>query len=143
MQDLFLSLYFGFDYDFKDEGEYYRILEEIAEISSDWLKTKTVSTQFISKLNILNSKIGDRSLPFYDFCYILFDDLLDELKEKQTITQCSFCGTLFPYHRTRKYCSLRTEGRDCGTKARNRRYYAIHREEILPKAKKSTKELRD
>jgi len=70
------------------------------------------------------------------------NSFVDELKERQKITQCSLCGNIFPFHTKRKYCALETEGKDCGKKARNRRFYSRHREEILPKAKKYSEEYR-
>ena len=139
---LFNILYFNLDYNFTDKREYQRLLNQIAELGYEWIKSQTVSTQYIAKLNKFNAAIKDRTLPFYDFCYGFFDDLLDELKEKQKITQCSFCGNIFPFHKSRKYCALQTEGKDCGKPARNKRFYIKHRDEILPKARKTTRGLR-
>lgn len=141
-EDLFNILYFNFDYNFTDKREYHRLLNEIADLGYEWIENKSVPKQYIEKLNKFYSTIKDRSLPFYDFCYKFFDDLLDELKDKQKITQCSFCGNIFPFHKSRKYCTLQTEGKDCGKPARNRRFYIRHREEILPKARKTTRGLR-
>jgi len=139
---LFNILYLNLDYNFTDKREYQRLLNETAELGYKWIQNKTVSKQYIEKLNKFYSAIKDRTLPFYDFCFRFFDDLLDELKEKQKITQCSFCGNIFPFHKSRKYCALQTEGKDCGKPARNKRFYIKHREEILPKARKTTRGLR-
>jgi len=139
---LFDILYFKLDYNFTDKREYRRLLNEIAELGYEWIKSQSVSTQYIAKLNKFNAAVKDRSFPFYDFCYGFFDDLLDELKEKQKITQCSFCGNIFSFHKSRKYCALQTEGKDCGKPARNKRFYIKHRDEILPKARKTTRGLR-
>lgn len=141
-EDLFNILYFNLDYHFTDKHEYQRLLNKIAELGYEWLQTQAVSKEYITKLNKFYSTIKDRSLPFYDFCYKFFDDLLDELKEKQKITQCSFCGNIFPFHKSRKYCAMPTEGKDCGKPARNKRFYIKHRDEILPKARKTTRGLR-
>ena len=141
-EDLFDILYFNLDYNFTDKREYQRLLNEIAELGYEWIQTQAVSTQYIAKLNKFYSAIKDRFLPFYDFCYRFFDDLLDELNDKQKITQCSFCGNIFPFHKSRKYCALQTEGKDCGKPARNKRFYIKHRDEILPKARKTTRGLR-
>jgi len=139
---LFNILYFNLDYNFTDKREYQRLLNETAELGYKWIQNQTVSKQYIEKLNKFYSAIKDRTLPFYDFCFRFFDDLLNELKEKQKITQCSFCGNIFPFHKSRKYCALQTEGKDCGKPARNKRFYIKHREEILPKARKTTRGLR-
>lgn len=139
---LFDILYFNLDYNFTDKREYRRLLNEVAELGHEWIQTQAVSTEYIAKLNKFYSAIKDRSLPFYDFCYKFFDDLLDELKEKQKITQCSFCGNIFSFHKSRKYCALQTEGKECGKPARNKRFYIKHRDEILPKARKTTRGLR-
>ena len=141
-EDLFNILYYNLDYNFTDKREYHRLLDEIAELGYEWIQTQAVSVQYITKLNKFYSAIKDRSLPFYDFCYKFFDDLLDELKDKQKITQCSFCGNIFPFHKSRKYCAIQTEGKDCGKPARNKRFYIKHRDEILPKARKTTRGLR-
>jgi hypothetical protein len=140
--ELFNILYFNFDYHFTDKREYHRLLTRIANLGYEWIENKTLTPQYLEKLNTFYSTIKDRSFPFYDFCYKFFDDLLDELKDAQKITQCSFCGNIFPFHKSRKYCALQTEGKDCGKPARNQRFYAKHRKEILPKARKTTLELR-
>jgi hypothetical protein len=140
--DIFNILYFNLDYNFTDKREYQRLLNEIAELGYEWIKSRAVSTQYIAKLNAFNAAVKDRTFPFYDFCFRFFDDLLDELKEKQKITQCSFCGNIFPFHKSRKYCAYKTEGKDCGKPARNKRFYIKHRDEILPKARKTTRGLR-
>lgn len=141
-ENLFDILYFNFDYNFTDKREYHRLLSEIGELGYEWIENKSLSQKYIKKLNKFYTAIKDRSLPFYDFCYKFFDDLMDELKDKRKITQCSFCGNIFPFHSTKKYCALQTEGKNCGKSARNKRFYIRHKKEILPKARKTTRELR-
>ena len=141
-EELFDMLYFEFDYNFTDKNEYFRLLTEVGELGYEWIEKQITTQKYIAKLNIFNLATKDRSLPFYDFCYKFFDSLLDELKDRQKITQCSFCGNIFLFHQTRKYCSLKTEGKNCGKSARNQRFYLRHRDEILPKARITTRELR-
>ncbi len=62
-------------------------------------------------------------------------------KDKQAI-RCEYCNEIIDYVKGKKYCSLKSEGRDCGKKARNERFYTKNRDKILPKARKVTKELR-
>ena len=138
--NLFRNEYFNFDYDYLSEKEYHRILGDIGDLSYEWIERKKLSGRFLKSLNCLNK--SDRTYPFNNFCYKFLDDLVDDLITQKQIARCQFCGDFFKYRQGKKYCSSQYEGKDCGKKARNRRFYAKHRNKILPKARKSTKELR-
>jgi hypothetical protein len=66
----------------------------------------------------------------------------DELVRQKLFIKCAYCGQLAEYLKGKKYCSLSSDGRDCGKSARNRRYYATTGQKRLPKYRKTTKELR-
>ena len=70
------------------------------------------------------------------------DNLITDLKDNKKIGQCESCGKVFKYVKGKKYCS-KDDGTNCGKKMRNKRFYQKHRDEILPKARKSTKDYRD
>ncbi len=140
--DLFRTVYFRFDYNYLNEKEYNRILGDIGNLSYEWIKRKKLSGRFLKSLNRLNKSIGDRTDHFNDFCYKFLDDLVDDLITHKQIARCQFCGDFFKYRQGKKYCSPQYEHKDCGKKARNRKFYAKHRNKILQKARKSTKELR-
>lgn len=57
-------------------------------------------------------------------------------------TQCQFCGHYIDYVKNKRFCSLASEKRDCGKKARNKRHYERNKEKIIPKAICTNKELR-
>jgi hypothetical protein len=55
------------------------------------------------------------------------------------------CGDFFLIDnrkKTKKYCSLKYEGKNCAKQARNKKHYEKHKKEIKPKARKSMRELR-
>jgi len=64
------------------------------------------------------------------------------LEQEKLIGRCDYCDDYFHYVRGKKYCCFADEGKDCGKSARNRRFYSKHKEKILPKARKTTQELR-
>lgn len=51
--------------------------------------------------------------------------------ETKRFSYCHYCHKLIRYRRNKIYCSLSSEGRDCGKKARNRRDYQKHRDKRL------------
>jgi len=52
-----------------------------------------------------------------------FAGFANDLVKNDLLSQCSFCGEYFHFQKGKKYCSLTNEGKDCGKKARFRRYY--------------------
>lgn len=140
--DLYEILYWNFNYGFTPKNEYFNILRTIGNVAYEWLKKKNVSKKYLQNLNEIIKKISDRTYPLYDFCYKFFDDLMDELINMQKIGKCEFCGNVFKYVKGKKYCSLLSEGKDCGKKARNKRFYTKHKDTILPKAKIDTQKYR-
>ncbi|MBU0478764.1 hypothetical protein KKC91_09395 [bacterium] len=77
------------------------------------------------------------------FLIKMLESFGDELISRQLLSKCAFCEDYFRYLKGKKYCSLRAEGKDCGKSARNKRYYKKNTAKILPKARKSTRELRE
>jgi len=76
------------------------------------------------------------------FLVEMFESFGNALEKKQILTKCSFCGNYFKFSKGQKYCSFLRQGKDCAKSARNKRFYAKHRNKILPKARKVTRELR-
>ena len=141
---LYEILYFNLGYDYLAKRKYNRVLESTGRLGHEWIKINTISKRYLKRLNRLNEIIGDRTDPLTDFCWKFFDDLIDDLTTQKQIGKCQLCGDFFEHLRVRekKFCSLKSEGKNCGKSARNKRYYEKHKDEILPKARKSTKELR-
>jgi len=102
-----------------------------------------ITETYLEYLNEVQSEIGERNYPFTNFVYKFFDELIADLVEQNQISQCQFCGDFFPINnrqKTKKYCSPKYEGKDCGKKARNKIDYERHKEERKAKARKTTKE---
>lgn len=76
------------------------------------------------------------------FLIKMFESLGDELIKKQLLTKCALCGEYFRFTRAKKYCSLFSEDKDCGKKARNKRYYQTRGKKRLHKYRQITQELR-
>ena len=53
-----------------------------------------------------------------------------------------YCGAFIPFIKNKKYCSLLNEGRDCGKKARNQKYYSTRGKSRLPIYRRKTRALR-
>lgn len=77
-----------------------------------------------------------------DFLKDCYDGFAEELHNKDLLTRCGYCGTFIPFIKNKKYCSLLNEGRDCGKKARNQKYYSTRGKSRLPIYRKKTRALR-
>ena len=77
-----------------------------------------------------------------DFLKDCYDGFTEELHKKSLLTRCGYCGFFIPFIKNKKYCSLLNEGRDCGKKARNQKYYSTRGKSRLPIYRKKTRELR-
>lgn len=69
----------------------------------------------------------DKRLKSYNepFLTNYFQEILDSilLSIKNGIARCEHCENIMKYAENKKYCSLKTDGRDCGKSARNKRTY--------------------
>jgi len=136
--DLFDMLYFEADYHYMGKTEYARILESIGELGYKWIRRKSISDRDFKMLNRLKKRMGDRTYPLTNFCWKFFDDLIDDMATQRQIAECQFCGDLFKYDSRlpgKKFCSLKSEGKDCGKPARDHRYYETHKNKILTEAR--------
>lgn len=131
-------------YDFLDmTEESEKILKgwQVAENTSPWkmqdiffADVKTIFNKFCEKIKPVDGlKI---------FLNKIYQSYGDELARQNLFIRCAYCGRLADYSKGKKFCSLLSEGRDCGKSARNKRYYATTGQKRLPKYRKSTKELR-
>lgn len=58
------------------------------------------------------------------------------------LTRCEFCNEYILFKKGKKYCSFLVEKKDCGKKARNKRYYESTGKKNLESYKVKTRELR-
>ena len=77
-----------------------------------------------------------------DFLKDCYDGFTEELHKKGLLTRCGCCGAFIPFIKNKKYCSLLNEGRDCGKKARNQKYYSTRGKSRLPMYRRKTRALR-
>lgn len=124
------------------KGKFLAFIGRIRKIAEIHEENKTIKYDECKRLNQLCKQLPkDRDITS-DFLQSILNSLTEDLLQNKVILQCEFCGDFFKYIRGKKYCSFKSEGKGCGKKARNKRYYEKHKSEILPKARKSTKELR-
>ena len=145
LDHLYEIIYWNFDYQYLEKQKFFDILFNIGGLSYQWIKYRRITGEYLKLLNTFKNKIdidGDL-FPLKKFCYSFFNDLLQNLETTEIITKCEYCHDYFPYKKNKKYCSLKSEGKDCGEKARNKRFYKAHKDTILPNARKTTRELRN
>jgi len=128
------------DYHYLSRKDYLIILRNIGNLAWDWIDKKKITKKYLKHLNAVQSEIGDRNYPFTNFCYKFLDELIADLVTQKQISRCQFCGNFFSVDNKRKtkiYCSLKYEGKDCGEKARNKRYYEKRKKRNLTQSSKN------
>lgn len=136
--EMFELLYFELNYQHMKKGEYVSILTSIGNLSYEWIQKNAISKRYLKRLNRVNRSIGDRMYPLINFCWKFLNDLVDDLTTQKQIARCQFCGDFFIYQRrwpTKKFCSLRFEGKNCRKDYNNRLDYRRHPEERKLKAR--------
>jgi len=76
------------------------------------------------------------------FLISFYESFGNKLYEDNLLIKCSSCGEFIKYKKGKKYCSILVEGKDCGKKARNKRYYEKTGKKRLEKYRESTRALR-
>jgi len=136
--DLYEILYSNLGYDYLKKREYNTILESVGNLGYEWLRKNTVNKRYLKRLSRISGETGDRTYPLTNFCWKFLDDLIDDLTSQKQIVQCQFCRDFFIYQRrwpTKKFCSLRFEGKNCRKDYNNSLYYRRHLEELKLKAR--------
>jgi len=59
--------------------------------------------------------------------------MLEDLHRKKIISRCAACGNAFVFDENKKYCSLLSEGKNCGKSARNKAYYQKYQDKVKVK----------
>ncbi len=96
----------------------------------------------IKVVNQLSDNLTTGPDVLLNFLRSIFDSVVEALEEKRIISQCQLCGDYFLYIREKKYCSLKSQRKNCAKKAAWKRYYAKHGDRIREKSKKEMRETR-
>ncbi len=111
------------------ENTYYKLINRISNLASEWIQNQSVATKYLAKLNSFISdyrkyfkdrgKVFRKKITSFDplihFCCKLFDDLLRDLEEKKKIKSCDYvdCGQFFKYKKEKTLCNQEDDGRNC------------------------------
>ena len=105
-------------------SKYCNYLCSIGEMGSNFNISKTFDTKKINiyrnELNYLNQY---NFSPLTFFISELLNSLINTIYLEGRINKCQFCDDFIKYRKGKKFCSLISDGKDCGKTARNRRYY--------------------
>lgn len=129
-----------------DYREYNKIINKIGNISYAWENKLTDIKDFIIMLNKFSQTYEKNEDPLVKFLYKIFSIMVDKLNTENKLRRCLYCYDYFPIdakRKSKKYCSTKFEGKDCGKNARNKRSYEKNKTTRLPKARKTTRELRE
>lgn len=127
-------------YSHLSRSDFYVISRDIGNLAWDWINKRKITKKYLKYLNAVQSEIEDRNYPFTNFCYKFLDELIEDLVTQKQISRCQFCGNFFSIDNKRKtkiYCSSKYERKDCGTKARNKRYYEKRKKRNLTQSSKN------
>jgi hypothetical protein len=109
--------------------DFVKMAKQIADFGYAWITTKAVTRPYLDRINQLIESITETDCYLTEFCYSIFFDLINDMLTADAATECEFCE-LLPFEKGKKYCSLKSEGRKCGKKARNKKFYGKHRERL-------------
>lgn len=126
-------------YEYYLEDNWNKILNDIftKEMATEVriLDAKDLLNDFFKQMNPISAL--ERLI--IDF-YLSFAEKL--IKDNKLI-KCKFCNEFIAFKKGKKYCSLLTENKDCGKKARNKRYYEKRGKERLDIYREKTRALRE
>jgi len=104
------------------QPDYFNILKSIGTQGLNYNLNRTFS---INDLNIVREKINTfKNNPLVELVKKLFYSLIKTIEMRKKISECNYCGNIIKYVKGKKYCSYKSEGRDCGKSARNKRAYS-------------------
>ena len=124
--------------------EYYLQKHWNKVLKSRFTKEIATETRILDAKDLLNdffkqiNPISALEKLLIDF-YISFSE---KLIKDNLLIKCGFCGDFIMFKKGKKYCSLSTENKDCGKKARIKRYYEKAGKNNLDLYRKRTKDLR-
>ena len=92
-------------------------------------------------LRDFNQSMGSDD-PLERFLREFYEDFGKLLFEKGLLLKCDYCGSYIDWVAGKRYCSLESEGRNCGKRARNKRYYDNNRKKLRKENKSAMRSLR-
>jgi len=115
-------------------GRFLAFIRKMRKIAEAYEVNKTIKYNEQKQLSQLCEDLPkDRDMTS-DILQPIFDSLVEDLLQNKVILQCQLCGDFCKYYRNKKFCSLKSESKDCGRSARNARDYQAHKPERQAKA---------
>lgn len=125
-----------------NKSDFLEFIKKIREIAEIFEQKSAMEYRECKKLNQVMSELPKEIDITTDILNSFFESLTKDLLKNRAVCRCQFCKNFFIYKKHKKYCSLLSEGKDCGKQVRNRRYYMTKGKKRLPKYRKATRELR-
>lgn len=136
------TLCFELGYAGISKKEFFRLLDAVGQISNWAVNGGNIDNEYIKGLYAFVESVAESQDPLVRFCFSFLDDMLEDLYHKKIISRCASCGNAFVFDEKKKYCSLLSEGKDCGKSARNKTYYQRYRDKVKIKKRQSMAEWR-
>ena len=118
------------------------LFEKISTVTNKLKDEATWKSYDIKVINQLSESLTAGPDVLLDFLRPIFNSIVEALVQKSIISQCQFCDDYFVWVREKKYCSVKSERKDCAKKAAWKRYYAKHGDRIREKSKNEMRETR-
>lgn len=107
-----------------------------------WWRFRDLEDKGIEWLNKAERELAKEKAALEEFYYSILVSFVAELVKNKVVTRCAFCDEIIRYRESKKYCSPLAEGRDCGKKARSKKYYEQHKGRLRPYYHQEMKETR-
>jgi|GEM_PF-6887142 len=119
--------------------DFIKQIQNISNLAYQWITTKKPDKALLAGLNSYIETAPDTDCYLTNFYYSIYDDLIDAMLTEEAVTECELCGMLFSFDKNKKYCSLKSEGKNCGKRARNKKFYGKHRIRLLKRQRIETR----
>jgi len=125
------------------KNKFVALIRRLRRIVDTYQLEKTLERNDCRELSNLCEELPKSKDVLSDLLQSMLQSLVDDLMRNEVILRCEYCGGFFRVTRgNKKFCSLKTDGKDCGTKARRESDYQKHIDERRAQAREYARKRR-
>lgn len=125
-----------------ESAKFERFNLEMMYMVRTWWEQRELADKGIEMLNEFERDLAPKKNALEEFIFSILDSFLTELTQNKQVIRCLLCYQIIRYRKGKKYCSPLADGRDCGKKARSKKYYERHKGRLKEYYRQEMKETR-